>query len=92
MRDCSHDEVMAELFREDPEHMLYLLNDILKDEAYDELEIMLRQVALAYGGVPVEVKKKLPFKKKKAETRLSTVLNTIGLRLEVRLVPFVAHA
>jgi len=83
---------MAELFREDPEHMLYLLNDILKDEAYDELEIMLRQVALAYGGVPVEVKKKLPFKKKKAETRLSTVLNTIGLRLEVRLVPSVAHA
>jgi len=52
VRDRSHDEAMAEVFREDPELAVALLNDILADGDQGELLIALRQMSKAFGGVP----------------------------------------
>ena len=45
MRDRSHDEVMAERFREDPEYAVLYLNSTLEDGEQGELMIALRQMA-----------------------------------------------
>ena len=51
MKDKTHDEAMAELYREDPAYALQLLNSILEDGDQSELLIALRQMAKAFGGV-----------------------------------------
>jgi len=51
MKDRTHDEAMAELYREDPAYALQLLNSILEDGDQGELLIALRQMAKAFGGV-----------------------------------------
>jgi len=51
MKDRTHDEVMAEMYREDPAYALQLLNSILEDGDQSELLIALRQMAKAFGGV-----------------------------------------
>lgn len=52
MKDRSHDDGMAELFREDPAFAHQYLNEILAEGDQAELLIALRQVAKAFGGVP----------------------------------------
>ena len=52
MRDRSHDEAMAEMYRADPEYAAQLLNSILEDGDQGELLVILRQLAGAFGGVP----------------------------------------
>lgn len=52
MKDRSHDEGMAELFREDPEFAKQYLNSVLEDGDQADLLIALRQMAQAFGGVP----------------------------------------
>ena len=51
MRDRSHDDAMAEIFRDDPAYALELLNSILEEGDQGELLITLRQMAKAFGGV-----------------------------------------
>ena len=51
MKDRTHDEAMAEIYREDPAYALQLLNSILEDGDQSELLIALRQMTKAFGGV-----------------------------------------
>ncbi|MCA6221554.1 helix-turn-helix domain-containing transcriptional regulator [Photorhabdus antumapuensis] len=50
MKDRSHDDAMAEVFRKDPAYAIELLNSILEDCEQAELLIALRQMAKAFGG------------------------------------------
>ena len=50
MKDRSHDDAMAEVFREDPAYAVELLNSIHEDGDQGELLIALRQVTQAFGG------------------------------------------
>lgn len=47
MKDCSHDEAMAELFRADPSYAIELLAEIVRDSNADELAILERQLSAA---------------------------------------------
>src|SRR5579871_2646920 len=51
MKDRTHDEAMAEIYREDPAYAVQLLNSILEDGDQSELLIALRQMTKAFGGV-----------------------------------------
>jgi DNA-binding phage protein len=51
VKDRSHDEAMAELFRNDPGYAVQMLNSILEDGDQSELLITLRQLTRAFGGV-----------------------------------------
>jgi len=49
MRSKPFDESMAEVFRGDPELALSLLNEVLQENALEELPGLLRQIELAFG-------------------------------------------
>ncbi len=49
--DRSHDEAMAELFKEDPAFAAEYLNQLLQDGEPVDLLVALRQMAQARGGV-----------------------------------------
>jgi DNA-binding phage protein len=51
MKDRSHDEAMAELFKEDPAFAAEYLNQLLLDGEPADLLVALRQMAQARGGV-----------------------------------------
>jgi DNA-binding phage protein len=51
MKDRSHDEAMAEMFRRDPGYAVELLNSILEDGDHGELLVTLRQMTKAFGRV-----------------------------------------
>ena len=51
MKDRSHDEAMAELFKEDPAFAAEYLNQLLQDGEPADLLVALRQMAEAHGGV-----------------------------------------
>ncbi len=51
MKDRSHDEAMAELFRDDPQFAAEYLNELLQDGEPADLLVALRQIAEAHGGV-----------------------------------------
>ena len=51
MRGKSHDEAMAELYRNDPALALEVINNILADGDQAELMTVLRQLAQTVGGV-----------------------------------------
>jgi len=44
---------MAELFSEDPNFAAYYLNLMLQEGEWDDVQVALRQMALAHGGVRV---------------------------------------
>lgn len=48
MRDRRHDEVLAEIFRTDPLYAAALLHEVQRDGCEAELEVLLRQLALAF--------------------------------------------
>jgi probable addiction module antidote protein len=52
-----HDEVMAEMYRDDPELARDLINAILADGDQAELLIVLRQMTKAFGGVQAVAEK-----------------------------------
>ena len=52
MKDRSHDDAMAELFREDPAFATEYLNSVLEDGEQADLLVALRQMAKAFGGYP----------------------------------------
>ena len=96
MRDRTHDEAMAELFKEDPAYALQLLNSILEDGEQGELLIALRQMAKAFGGVqavaekanlkPTQLYRTLSEEGNPELRSLSAVLKAMGLRLAVERV------
>ena len=96
MNSRSHDEAMAELYRQNPKLALEVINDILKDEHSDqgELLIVLRQVAKAYGGVqvvaqqtklnPTQLYRTLSPNGNPGLSSLSAILKALGMRLAVQ--------
>ncbi len=96
MRDRSHDEAMAEMFRDDPAYALELLNSILEDGDQGELMITLRQMAKAFGGVqavaeqaqlnPTQLYRTLSPEGNPALSNFSAILKVMGMRLAVQSV------
>lgn len=56
MKDRSHDDAMAELFRADPSYASGLLVEVVRDGDADELAILERQLSAAsvVGGTNLE--------------------------------------
>ena len=52
MKSRHNDEVMAEIYREDPSLAIDVVNSVLADGDQAELLIVLRQLAVAFGGIP----------------------------------------
>lgn len=96
MKDRSHDEAMAEAFRDDPEYALELLNSILEDGEPGELLIALRQMTKSFGGVqavaekaglnPTQLYRTLSAEGNPALSSLTVILKSMGLRLAVERV------
>ena len=57
MKDRAHDDAIGELFREDAEFATRYLNEILEEGDQADLLIALRQMAKAFGGVPLIAEK-----------------------------------
>lgn len=91
----SNEIAMTELYRQNPQLAIDLINDILKDPDGDqgELLVVLRQVAKAYGGVPLlaEQTKLNPTQLYRTLSKggnpglnnLSAILKVLGMRLAV---------
>jgi probable addiction module antidote protein len=98
MRSRPHDEAMAELYRSDPALALEVINGILVDGDQAELMSVLRQLALAVGGMqvvaeqanlnPTQLYRTLSPKGNPALSSLTAILKAMGLRLAVQ--PLVA--
>ena len=96
MRDRTHDEAMAETFRQDPAYALELLNSILEDGEQAELLIALRQMAKAFGGVqtvaekanlnPTQLYRTLSEEGNPALSSLTAILKAMGFRLSIERV------
>ncbi len=96
MRDRSHDEAMAEIFRDDPAYAREFLNGILEDGSQAELLIALRQMTTAFGGVqsvaekahlnPTQLYRTLSDKGNPELATLTAILGVMGMRLAVERV------
>ena len=94
MKDRTHDEAMAEIYREDPAYALQLLNSILEDGDQGELLVALRQIAKAFGGVqavaeqahlnPNQLYRTLSAQGNPALSSFSAILKAMGMRLAVQ--------
>ena len=94
MKDRSHDEAMAELFRDDPQFAAEYLNDLLQDGEPADLLVALRQIADANGGVRAVAKEaelnanqlyRTLSQQGNPELRsLFAVLKVLGLRLAIQ--------
>jgi len=90
----SIDESMAEIFRDDPNYAVELLNDVLEDGEPYELLIMLRQLTKAFGGVqavaeraevnPTQLYRTLSAEGNPSLSTLTAVLKAVGLRLAIQ--------
>jgi probable addiction module antidote protein len=97
MKDRSHDDAMAELFREDPAFAADYLNQILQDGEPADLMVALRQMAQAHGGVRAvasqtqlnasQLYRTLSPQGNPELRSLSAVLKALGLRLAVQVAP-----
>ena len=93
MKDRLHDEAMAEMFRDDPAFATHYLNSVLQEGDQADLLIALRQLAKAFGGVPMIAEKahlnptqlyRTLSPEGNPELRsLTAVLKAMGLRLAV---------
>jgi probable addiction module antidote protein len=52
MRDRSHEEAMVEMYRDKPEMAIEMINALLEDGEPQEMLVVLRRLANAFGGVP----------------------------------------
>jgi len=96
MKDRTHDEAMAELFKENPDYAQEFLNSILEDGEQAELLIALRQMTKAFGGVqsvaekanlnPNQLYRTLSATGNPELRSLSAILKAMGLRLAVERV------
>jgi probable addiction module antidote protein len=84
---------MAEFYRNDPAAALAVINGILEDGDQGELLVVLRHMALAFGGVqaiaerahlnPTQLYRTLSPRGNPALSTLSAILKAMGLRLAV---------
>lgn len=96
MKSRGHDGAMAELYRTDPALALDVINGVLEDGDQAELLTVLRQLALAFGGVqavakqaqlnPTQLYRTLSPKGNPALSSLTAILKAMGLRLAVQPV------
>lgn len=96
MKDRTHDEAMAEAFRNDPAYAIQLLNSILEDGDQSELLITLRQLTKAFGGIqtvaetahlsPTQLYRTLSPNGNPVLSSFSAILKAMGLRLTVQSV------
>lgn len=94
MKDRSHEEAMAELFREDPAFAMEYLNSVLEEGEQSDLLIALRQMTKAFGGVPAvaeraqlnptQLYRTLSADGNPELRSLSAVLKAMGLRLAIQ--------
>jgi probable addiction module antidote protein len=94
MKDRSHDDAMADVFRDDPALAAATLDAILADGDQGELMVTLRQMANAFGGVPhvakqanlnpTQLYRTLSATGNPELRGLSAILRTMGLRLAVQ--------
>ena len=49
MKDCSHYEVMVELFQADPSYAAELLAEVVRDGNANELAVLERQLSAAFA-------------------------------------------
>ena len=95
-KDRSHDEAMAETFRNDPAYARKFLNSILEDGEQGELLIALRQLTKAFGGVqsvaekahlnPTQLYRTLSEKGNPELGTLTAILSVMGMRLAVERI------
>ena len=91
-----HDESMAEIYCDDPDYAVEMLNSILEDGEPGELLIALRQMTKAFGGVqavaekaelnPTQLYRTLSADGNPALSSLTAILKAMGLRLAVQPV------
>ncbi|NYT38847.1 addiction module antidote protein [Allopusillimonas soli] len=94
MRSRTHDNAMAEMYRNDPALALDVINGILEDGEQAELLTVLRQLTQAFGGVqavaeqaclnPTQLYRTLSPKGNPALNSLTAILKAMGLRLAVQ--------
>jgi len=94
MRDRSHDDAMADLFRDDPALAAATLDAILAEGDQGELMTTLRQMAQAFGGVPAiaraadlnanQLYRTLSERGNPELRSLTAILRAMGLRLGVQ--------
>jgi probable addiction module antidote protein len=94
MKDKTHDDAMAEVYRKDPAYAMQLLNAILEDGDQSEFLIALRQMAKAFGGVqavaeqaqlnPTQLYRTLSPDGNPALSNFSAILKAMGMRLSVQ--------
>lgn len=97
MKSRPNDDAMADLYRDDPALALEVINAILEDGDQGELLTVLRQLALASGGVqavaeqahlnPTQLYRTLSPKGNPALSSLTAILKAMGLRLAVQTLP-----
>jgi probable addiction module antidote protein len=97
MKDRSHDEAMAELFRDDPLFAVEYLNSVIEEGEQSDVLIALRQVAAASGGItavaerahlnPTQLYRTLSPEGNPELRSLSAVLKAMGMRLAVQALP-----
>ncbi len=95
MKDRSHDDAMAELFKGDPAFAAEYLNQLLQDGEPADLLVALRQMAQAHGGVRTIAKdaelnanqlyRTLSPQGNPELRSLLAVLKALGLRLAVQV-------
>ena len=93
MKDRSHDEAMADLFRDDPEFAAHYLDEILRDGEQADLLMALRQMAKAFGGAgsvaakaginQTQIYRTLSADGNPALSTLFAILKAMNLRLSV---------
>ena len=93
MKSRPNDEAMAEIYRDDPDLALHVINSILEDGDQAELLIVLRQMTKAFGSVPTVAEKAnlnptqlyrtLSPSGNPALRNFSAILKAMGLRLSV---------
>ena len=97
MKSKAQDAAMAELYRNDPEFAVRVINNILEGGDQEELLIVLRQMAKSFGGVqtiadkahlnPTQLYRTLSPTGNPALSNLSAILKAMGLRLAVQILP-----
>lgn len=95
MKDRSHDEAMAEIYRRDPAYAAHMLDKILEDGDQAELLIALRQLSKAFGGVQAvaessqlnapQLYRTLSAEGNPTLSSLSAILKSMGMRLSVQI-------
>ena len=94
MKDRSHDEAMADMFRDDPEFAAHYLDEILRDGEQADLLVALRQMAKAFGGAgsvaatacinQTQIYRTLSADGNPALSTLMAILRAMKLRLSVQ--------